>query len=144
MDDTGWEARLEGLSYVDESGRTVNISDEESWMGTKGGWIGFIIHTGTGYYMAYQFHTDNSVQIGKGEMEYPMEYDYPDIRLPYDYFFEDGTSEKRYNKGTISEDFKSIIFENFVMSSYNPEVSRLYLESFTNLTFRRVHGIAKN
>ena len=144
MDNTGWEARLEGLSYVDESGRTVMISEEENWMGSKGGWIGFLIHTGTGYYLAYQFISENVVKMGRGEKEYPMEYDYPVIRLPYDYYFEDGSSEKRYNTGTISEDYKSIFFEKFVMSSYYREASQLYLETFTNLTFSRVHGLPKN
>ena len=152
LNNSGWEARLEGAEinyYKSGEEKTVTITE---------GWVGFLIHKGTGYYYAHSFKAGDTVEgtalVGEGggfvsqakdEVEQPIEYEYPTIRLPYIYPLADGGSEVRYNTGTIAEDNKSIFFKVFddPLGNMTVEDYNKYHQTFHNITFKRTYGSVK-
>ena len=139
MNKSAWEARLEGaevaLSYQNEI-KTATVTE---------GWVGFMVHKGTGYYSAFNFMDGKSVSVGKGDINFPIEYGYPEIRLPYSVVLEDGSSGIRYNTGTISDDLKSIVFKEYTIPHYageNPSGIADFI--FHDITFKRVYSMQKN
>ena len=123
---------------------TIRNQNEIKTSTVTEGWVGFQIHKGSGYFIAYNYKSDTSVTGGKGNIVLPIEYGYPEIRLPYIFVLKDGSSEMRYNTGTISDDLKSIVFKEFTIPFFGEKPSDVADNIFHDITFKKVYSVKKN